>query len=270
MSKNKLSKFAEVHALPNVVEVPYAEIQKGPHALRGNWAKQFFCNDFSVVLELGCGKGEYTVGLAEHYPEKNFLGIDIKGARIWTGAKTAHDKGLRNAGFLRTYVELIPSFFEAGEVSEIWITFPDPQMKKQRKRLTSTTLLTHYGKVMKPGGVVHLKTDSHFLFQYTAALAHLNGFNVVVETDDLYASDYAGGTMGIKTYYEQQWLARGIKIKYLKFIPHFENLVEPEIEIEWDEYRSFGRDQRNRVVDGNETGRRRRDDWEDGDGRKGI
>jgi tRNA (guanine-N7-)-methyltransferase len=248
MSKNKLSKFAEVHAFPNVVEVPYAELEKGPYLLRGSWSSQFFGNDFPVVLELGCGKGEYTVGLAEHYPDKNFIGIDIKGARIWTGAKTAFDNGLKNAGFLRTYVELLPSFFGAGEVSEIWITFPDPQMKKQRKRLTSTKLLAHYGKVMKSGGVIHLKTDSNFLFQYTSALVHLNRFKVEAETEDLYASEFADGIMGIKTYYEQQWISRGIKIKYMKFIPHFENLIEPDIEIEWDEYRSFGRDQRNRTV----------------------
>ena len=257
MTKNKLAKFAEVHALPNVVEVPYAEIEKGPYALRGSWNSHFFGNDLPVVLELGCGKGEYTVGLAENYPDKNFIGIDIKGARIWTGAKSAFDNGLKNAGFLRTYVELLPSFFGVGEISEIWITFPDPQMKKQRKRLTSTKLLALYGKVMKPGGVVHLKTDSNFLFQYTSALLHLNGFKVEAETEDLYASAYAVGIMGIKTYYEQQWISRGIKIKYLKFIPHFENLIEPDIEIEWDEYRSFGRDQRSRVI---KEGEKERDD----------
>jgi tRNA (guanine-N7-)-methyltransferase len=248
MSKNKLAKFAEVHALPNVVEVPYAELLKGPYSLRGNWKEQFFGNNFPVVLELGCGKGEYTVGLARQYRDKNFIGIDIKGARIWTGAKEAFDEGIRNAAFVRTYVELLPSFFDRGEVSEIWITFPDPQMKKQRKRLTSTRLLEHYGKIMKPGGVVHLKTDSNFLYQYTLALVHLNGFKVEIETDDLYATGHADGILGIKTYYEQQWISRGIKIKYLKFIPHFENLVEPEMEFEWDEYRSFGRDQRSRVV----------------------
>ncbi len=252
MTKNKLSKFAEVHALPNVVEVPYAELLQGPYALRGKWSDQFFGNNFPVVLELGCGKGEYTVGLAENYPEKNFIGIDIKGSRMWTGATTAHKNGLKNAGFIRTYVELLPSFFAPGEVSEIWITFPDPQMKKARKRLTSTKLLAHYCKVMKPGGVVHLKTDSNFLFQYTVALIHLNGFKVEIETDDLYASEFADEIRGIKTYYEQQWLNRGLKIKYLKFIPHAENLTEPDVEIELDEYRSFGRDNRSRVVDGSE------------------
>jgi len=247
MSKNKLSKFAEVHALPNVVEVPYAELLQAPYKLRDKWSSQFFGNDFPVVLELGCGKGEYTVGLAENFPEKNFIGIDIKGSRIWTGATAAHERGLKNVGFLRTYVELLPSFFGPDEVSEIWITFPDPQMKKGRKRLTSTKLLAHYCKVMKPGGIVHLKTDSNFLYQYTSALVHLNGFKVEAETDDLYASAYADEIMGIKTYYEQQWLSRGLTIKYLKFIPRAENLIEPDLEIEWDEYRSFGRDLRRNV-----------------------
>lgn len=248
MTKNKLAKFAEVHALPNVVEVPYAELLKAPYSLQGKWSHVFFGNENPLVLELGCGKGEYTVGLAENFPDKNFIGIDIKGARIWTGATIAHEKGLKNAGFVRTYVELLPSFFGPGEVSEIWITFPDPQMKKERKRLTSTRLLTHYGKVMSRGGVIHLKTDSNFLFQYTSALVHLNQFEVEIETEDLYASDFADEIMGIKTYYEQQWLGRGLTIKYLKFIPHYSNLVEPQLEIEWDEYRSFGRDQRARVV----------------------
>jgi len=244
VSKNKLAKFAEIRALPNVVEVSYDELQKGPHHLRGKWKSQFFGNDHPIVLELGCGKGEYTVGLAENYPEKNFIGVDIKGARIWTGAVAAHEKSLRNTAFLRTYVELLPSFFDAGEVSEIWITFPDPQMKKPRKRLTSTKLLSHYCKFLKPGGVVHLKTDSNFLFTYTSALVQLNHFSIDVETTDLYASEYADDILGIKTYYEEQWLCRGIKIKYLKFVPQAGPLKEPEIEIEMDDYRSFGRDRR--------------------------
>ncbi len=248
MSKSKLAKFAEIKILPNVVEVPYSELVKGPHKLRGNWNKQFFENGFPIVLELGCGKGEYTFGLASNYPNKNFIGVDIKGSRIWHGAKAAHDKGLKNVAFIRTYVELLPSFFSHGEVSEIWITFPDPQMKKYRKRLTSTALLKHYSKVLKPGGVVHLKTDSNFLYQYSVALVHLNGFKVEVETDDLYGSEYANGILGIKTYYEEQWLSRGLKIKYLKFIPHAEDLIEPDIDIELDEYRSFGRDRRSGMV----------------------
>ena len=258
MSKNKLAKFAEIRTLPNVVEVPYSKLKEGPSSLRGNWNSQFFCNDSPIVLELGCGKGEYTIGLAENFPDKNFIGIDIKGARIWTGATSAHEKGLKNAAFLRTYVELLPSFFATGEVSEIWITFPDPQMKKHRKRLTSTTLLAHYCKVMKPDGVVHLKTDSNFLYRYTSELIHLNKFPVETETDDLYASAFANEILGIKTYYEQQWLARGLTIKYLKFVPHAENLTEPDIEIEFDEYRSFGRDRRSLVVNENEG---RKNEW---------
>lgn len=248
MSKRKLAKFAELKVLPNVVEVSYDDLQKGPMELYGNWGSRFFENDHPIVLELGCGKGEYTVGLAEKFPGKNFIGIDIKGSRIWTGAKASFEKGLKNAAFLRTYVELLPSFFAPGEISEIWITFPDPQMKKQRKRLTSTSLIEHYRKVMKGGGLIHLKTDSNFLFQYTSAMIQHNHFSVEVETDDLYGSPYADETLGIRTYYEQQWLSRGIKIKYLRFIPHIEPLEEPEIEIPRDEYRSFGRDQRSRIV----------------------
>ena len=247
MSKNKLAKFAEVHALPNVVEVPYKELITGEYPLRGNWKQQFFGNDNPIVLELGCGKGEYTVGLAASFPDKNFIGIDIKGARIWSGATAAHEKGLKNAAFIRTYVELLPSFFALAEISEIWITFPDPQMKKERKRLTSTRLLTHYGKFLKPGGVLHLKTDSNFLYQYTQALILLNQFETEADTDDLYASGHADDILGIKTYYEEQWLGRGLTIKYLRYRPHFDNLMEPDIEIAWDNYRSFGRDQRSRL-----------------------
>ena len=247
MSKNKLAKFAEVHALPNVVEVPYKELITGEYPLRGNWKQQFFGNDNPIVLELGCGKGEYTVGLAASFPDKNFIGIDIKGARIWSGATAAHEKGLKNAAFIRTYVELLPSFFAPAEISEIWITFPDPQMKKERKRLTSTRLLTHYGKFLKPGGVLHLKTDSNFLYQYTQALILLNQFETEADTDDLYASGHADDILGIKTYYEEQWLGRGLTIKYLRYRPHFDNLMEPDIEIAWDNYRSFGRDQRSRL-----------------------
>lgn len=248
MSKNKLAKFAELRLLPNVVEIPLEELQKGPVGLKGNWNRDFFGNDFPLVLELGCGKGEYTVGLAQKFPGKNFIGIDIKGARIWTGARSAFGQGLKNAAFLRTYVELLPAFFDEGEVSEIWITFPDPQMKKFRKRLTSTVFLEHYSRVLKPGGLIHLKTDSGFLYRYTLELVRLNRFTVEAETDDLYNSAFADEIMGIKTYYEQQWLARGIKIKYLRYVPHNNNLEEPDIDIPKDDYRSFGRNERSRVV----------------------
>ena len=206
------------------------------------WTLEHFHNEGPVVLELGCGKGEYTVGLAERFPDKNFIGIDIKGARMWTGACRVRDRGLKNAAFLRTNIELLPHFFAPGEVSEIWITFPDPQMKKVRKRLTSTGFLNLYRKVMKDGGMVKLKTDSPFLWTYTRLLTELNGIVPEVCTDDLYASGLADDILQIRTYYEQQWLSRGLTIKYIAFPLSAEGeLQEPQDEIPFDTYRSFSR-----------------------------
>lgn len=244
MGKNKLAKFAEMKCFSHVVQVPFGELKQSNFELKGKWNSDFFHNDHPIVLELGCGKGEYTVGLAQRFADKNFIGIDIKGARMWTGAKEAEVLGLKNAAFLRTNIELLPAFFAPNEISEIWITFPDPQMKKERKRLTSTRFITQYCGIMKPDGVIHLKTDSNFLFQYTSAMIRQNNFVVEVVTNDLYNSGLADDILAIRTYYEEQWLNRGIKIKYLKFIPHGENLSEPDIEIEHDDYRSFGRDKR--------------------------
>ena len=144
--------------------------------MKGNWAKHFFHNENPVILELGCGKGEYTVQLAEKYPEINFIGVDIKGARMYNGAKQALEKGLKNVAFLRTNIEIINRFFGENEVAEIWLTFPDPQMKKTRKRLTSTFFLENYRQFLKPDGIIHLKTDSNFQFTYTSELVHLNEF----------------------------------------------------------------------------------------------
>lgn len=247
MGKNKLAKFAEMRTFSHVIQVPFSELSDGNYELKGKWNSDFFRNDHPIVLELGCGKGEYTVGLAKRFPDKNFIGIDIKGARMWTGAKEAQALRLDNAAFLRTNIELLPAFFAPGEIAEIWITFPDPQMKKVRKRLTSTRFITHYCEMLKPGGIIHLKTDSNFLFQYTSAMIRENGFEVEVLTDDLYSSGMADEILAIRTYYEQQWLDRGIKIKYLKFIPQVKELIEPDIEIEHDEYRSFGRNQRSQI-----------------------
>ena len=244
MGKNKLKKFAEMDTLPNVFQFPYAVIQRDEFPLRGRWGSEYFKNSSPIVLELGCGKGEYTVGLARMFPEKNYIGVDIKGARMWTGAKQAHTEGIGNAAFLRTSIELIDHFFAPCEVSEIWITFPDPQMKKERKRLTSTRFLELYRRILVPGGLVHLKTDSPFLYTYTHALVEHNGLAVQADTTDLYNSPLANDTMGIKTFYEQQWLGRGMTIKYIRFgLDHTTKLAEPEVEIEPDPYRSYSRGQ---------------------------
>lgn len=242
MGKNKLKKFAEMETIGCVFQYPFAALQQGGFPLRGRWHEDYFHNSGPIVLELGCGKGEYTVGLARRYPDKNFIGIDIKGARMHTGACAARDEGLANAAFIRTNIELLDSFFAPGEVSEIWITFPDPQMKKVRKRLTSTTFLNLYRKVLRPGGMIRLKTDSPFLYTYTRLLTQLNGLTPETDTDDLYNSGIDDDILQIRTYYERQWLARGLTIKYIAFpLPQQGELEEPQDEIPPDTYRSFSR-----------------------------
>lgn len=214
--------------------------------LKGNWATKAFGNNNPVVLELGCGKGEYAVALAELYPEVNFIGIDLKGSRMWTGAKEAKDKGLKNVAFLRTHIEFITRFFAKDEVSEIWLTFPDPQMKKTRKRLTSTRFLELYSKILKNNGIIHLKTDSMFMFSYTMEVIRMNELNVVFSCDDLYHSGWDDKILSIQTFYEKQWLMRGLNIKYVQFnLVNKTEWIEPETEIEPDSYRSFGRSARN-------------------------
>ena len=241
MGKNKLAKFGEMERFENVIQVPYKTLQQGNFYLKGTWAISFFKNENPIILELGCGKGEYTVELAEKNPSFNYIGVDIKGARMYVGAKKALEKGLKNVAFLRTNIEIINQFFEEEEVAEIWLTFPDPQMKKTRKRLTSTFFLNLYRQFLKKDGIVHLKTDSNFQFTYTSALVHLNNFVILAETNDLYNSDILSETLQIKTFYEKQWLSRGITIKYIAFRLNKKELIEPEIDIEKDEYRSFGR-----------------------------
>lgn len=242
MGKNKLAKFANMNEYPHVFQYPFAVLKEKGFEMKGKWNEMFFKNNNPIILELGCGKGEYSVGLAKLYPENNFVGVDIKGARMWSGAKQSFEEKLENVAFLRTHIELLSNFFDEGEVSEIWITFPDPQMNKVNRRMTSTRFMKLYAQFLKPNGVVHLKSDSNFMFTYTSEMVDLNNLKVLFKTDDLYHSDLVDDILSIKTFYEQQWIARGLNIKYLKFeyLPK-EDWVEPEVEIEQDSYRSYGR-----------------------------
>lgn len=252
MAKNKLAKFADMASYPHVVEAPAHERDVKPSPLRGRWRQDFFKNDNPIVLELGCGRGEYTVGLGRLFPGKNFIGVDIKGARMWTGATESLREGMTNVGFLRTRIEFIDRFFAPDEVDELWLTFSDPQMKKVSKRLTSTFFLERYRRFLVDGGTIHVKTDSNFLFTYTKYVAEVNRLPVDFLSDDLYHTVLADDgdeetkrILGIQTYYEQQWLERGIAIKYMKFrLPRIGTLAEPDIEIELDPYRSYNRSKR--------------------------
>jgi len=244
MSKNKLAKFAEMKTFENVFQVPAQSIRAGNPVfhLKGQWKADFFGNDNPITLELGCGRGEYTVEMAQMFPERNFIGIDIKGARMWTGARQSLKMGLKNVAFLRTDIEMLAHFFGNSEVDEIWLTFPDPQMKKHTKRLTSTNFMRLYQQFLKPDGLLHLKTDSNFMFTYTTEMIKANNYCTISYTDNLYASAIENPILKIQTYYEQQWLLRGMTIKYLCFkVEKRENFVEPDIEIEKDNYRSKSR-----------------------------
>ncbi|HKM92411.1 MAG TPA: tRNA (guanosine(46)-N7)-methyltransferase TrmB [Prolixibacteraceae bacterium] len=241
MGKNKLSKYADMATFKNVVQADYKKVGNQDYELKGNWQNSFFKNHNPIILELGCGKGEYTIGLAETNKNQNFIGIDIKEARMWKGAKYALENGLSNVGFIRTQIEIIKQFFAPSEVSEIWLTFPDPQMKRTKKRLTSTRFIELYRDFLVPGGIIHLKTDSNFQYQYTLEMAKINGFEIVNAMSNIYDGRFIDPVLNIKTYYENQWLERDIKIKYISFIPHQNKLIEPNIDIEPDTYRSFGR-----------------------------
>ncbi len=246
MAKNKLAKFAELETFSHVFQVPSRVFMSGGEfEMKGNWNRDFFQNDHPIVLELGCGKGEYTVELARRFPDKNYIGVDIKGARIWTGAKMALEQGLKNVAFIRTNIEMVHHFFAKDEVDEIWLTFPDPQMKKVTKRLTSTGFIQLYLNFLKSESVIHLKTDSNFMFTYTEEMVKANNFTVEEYNTDIYSELELDPILAIKTYYEKQWLERGIDIKYLRFVPEIRSVfIEPDVDIEYDSYRSFKRERR--------------------------
>ena len=245
-----------METFPNVFQCTAGqmELDETVAAMAGHWREAYFHNSNPIVLELGCGRGEYTVGLAARCPEKNFIGIDIKGARMWAGAKEAIAQGLQNVAFLRTNIEMVTRFFAPDEVDEIWITFCDPQMKKATKLRTSTYFMQRYQQIMKPSGLIHLKTDSPFLYTYTTEMLKLNPYPVLASTDDLYADtgngqmenaqivNYFEDARALKTHYEKQWLDRGMKIKYIVWrLTPLTQWEEPTIEIEKDSYRSYGR-----------------------------
>ncbi|MGJ1266105.1 tRNA (guanosine(46)-N7)-methyltransferase TrmB [Sphingobacterium spiritivorum] len=213
MGKDKLRKFAEVSTFKNVVQLDEGK------DLKGKWGTQHFGNNNPIVLELACGKGEYTVNLAKLFPQKNFIGIDYKGNRIWRGAKTALEEGIDNVGFLRIQIETILEHFEENEVDEIWITFPDPQPQESRekKRLTNPKFLERYQYIMKPDGLMHLKTDNDGFYAYTLEQIDLLGLTKEVQTDDLYHSELVDEVLSIKTYYEKKYLAHNKNINYVRW-----------------------------------------------------
>lgn len=217
MAKHKLARFAENLTFPNLFQVSFEQLEQQGFEWKGRW-NEFFGNDGPIVLELGCGKGEYTIALARQNAGRNHIGIDIKGARLWRGAKTSNEEHMTNVAFLRTRIEMINSFFAENEVSEIWITFPDPQPKKSLKRLTSPRFLSYYSKFLKPGSPINLKTDSQELYEYTLneVIAPAN-YHIHFNTPDLYNSGYAGMATAVQTFYESMFLNQGKPITYIRF-----------------------------------------------------
>jgi tRNA (guanine-N7-)-methyltransferase len=223
MGKNKLFRFAENATFGHVVQPTFTELMQQGLPLRGKWNSDFFRRDAPLVLELGCGRGEYTVGLARLRPERNYLGVDIKGARLWRGARTVQEEGLEHVGFLRTHVDHLLKCFGPQEVDEIWLTFSDPQLGKPRKRLTSPLFLVRYREILKPGGVIHLKTDSPDLYAYTLEMIAEHTLPVFEQSDNVYAdlvpraSPEEQAVLNIRTYYESMWLEEGRTIHYVRF-----------------------------------------------------
>ena len=242
MGHDKLRKFAENETFSCLIQPSSEEVLKDgyfnltDHPVKGNWARRMFGRESAeIVLELGCGKGEYTLDLARRYPEKCFIGVDIKGARLWRGAKTATQEQIPNVAFLRTRIEFLTAFFADSEISEIWLTFSDPQMKSENSRLTSPLFLERYRKILRPGGLVHLKTDSRFLHEYSCAVVRENALRVLSCTKDLYAETTAEGVdpvvHEVQTFYEKMFLEMGLPITYMNFcIDHDGEYVHPDFD----------------------------------------
>lgn len=250
MGKDKLRRFRENLTFSCFLQPEFDEVFRRDHPIKGHWHDEFFHNDRPIVLELGCGKGEYTVALAERDPSRNYIGIDIKGARMWRGAKTATERGMTHVGFLRTRIEFIDSLFAEDEVAEMWITFPDPQLKTRRakKRLTSPLFLERYARFLRADGPIHLKTDSKHLFGYTNEVIRHFSLPCTASDPDIYGSGHADGILSVKTAYEQQFLSMGLPITHICFtlggrreFPWFEWEEDEKLEKDVEEERSRGR-----------------------------
>ncbi len=217
-SKNKLRHFAENLTFPNMFQPKYEDL-KEDFSLKGKWNSEFFKNNNPITLEVGCGKGEYTVGLAQKYPQRNFIGMDIKGARMWRGCKTSNELKMTNVAFVRNYVQMVPQLFAQGEVDELWITFPDPQPKKIKisKRLTSPVFLQRYFQILKPGGIINFKTDNEPLFNYTLDVIKEHNHKLILSVKDLYNYDGLEEVKEIRTYYEKLFSEQGYAINYMQF-----------------------------------------------------
>lgn len=219
-SKNKLKRFKENETFNNVIQPTREEVVSGSFPYKGKWNSDFFKNNNPIVVELGCGKGEYTIGLAQRNPNVNYIGIDVKGARFWRGAKTSQEENLHNVAFIRTQIELITDIFAKNELDEIWITFPDPQIKYKRTkhRMTNSDFLQLYKKILKPNGIVNLKTDSEFMHGYTLGLLHGEGHEVIYANHNVYKNEGAPSeVIEIQTFYEKQYLEIDKAITYIKF-----------------------------------------------------
>lgn len=217
--KDKLRKFRENETFENLLQPTTADVFQKDHPMKGNWGEKMFGNNNPIILELGCGKGEYTIALAEKFPQNNYIGVDIKGARLWKGAKYATEKSLKNVAFLRTRIEFIDSIFAQGEVSEIWLTFSDPQPNKPRKRLSSPLFLERYSHILKEDGIIHLKTDSQLLHEYTLETIESENHILLEANNDIYGTNRAENDdiLSVKTFYEKQFLAKGMAITYAKW-----------------------------------------------------